>query len=368
SNDWPLYDGSALARRGIVVVTVNARLGFEGFTPLDGAPDNRAALDWLAALRWVRDNIAAFGGDPDAVTLAGQSAGGGATAALLTASAARGLFRRAIVLSATTPSLDRELAYRRGARLLHSLGVAPTRAGLASVPEDALVAAAAAAYGPGWRVADPVQRVRNMLVGPPFRLVADAQLGIGEVLDASRAGAGAGVRVLAGHTAAEFTGQFAALGDRVDEAVLDAALAELGGPGPAVRRAYRERYGGLSPAATLGQAYTDAVFRLSNHRLASARRAGGGTTYVYEFSGADAGSAAHGADVPHVFGTAGGPAPEDTGRDLQDAVVLFVTSGEPGWEPYDRGGLVHRFGPDGREPAALAWERDVWPADRIPGR
>ncbi|MFF3332942.1 carboxylesterase family protein [Streptomyces sp. NPDC002888] len=81
----PWYDGSAFNRDGVVVVSVGYRLGIEGFLHLDGAPDNRGVLDWIAALEWVRDNIAGFGGDPDKVTIAGQSAGGGAVLTLLAA-------------------------------------------------------------------------------------------------------------------------------------------------------------------------------------------------------------------------------------------------------------------------------------------
>ncbi|MEU7407191.1 carboxylesterase family protein, partial [Streptomyces sp. NPDC044948] len=76
SSAQPDFDGTVLARAGLVVVTLNHRIGFEGFghVPADGAiahPDNRGLLDQVAALRWVRENIAAFGGDPDNVTLAG---------------------------------------------------------------------------------------------------------------------------------------------------------------------------------------------------------------------------------------------------------------------------------------------------------
>jgi para-nitrobenzyl esterase len=92
----PWYDGGSFARDGVVLVSVGYRLGVQGFLRLEGAPDNRGVLDWLAALEWVRDNIAAFGGDPAKVTVAGQSAGGGAVQTLLATPAARGLFRAAI--------------------------------------------------------------------------------------------------------------------------------------------------------------------------------------------------------------------------------------------------------------------------------
>src|SRR6185437_3011043 len=93
------YDGGPLAARGVVVVTFNHRVGVEGYAYLPGVPANRALLDQVAALRWVRANIAAFGGDPERVTVFGESAGAGAIASLLVMPAAAGLFRRAIAQS-----------------------------------------------------------------------------------------------------------------------------------------------------------------------------------------------------------------------------------------------------------------------------
>ena len=95
----PEYDGSTLARDGVVVVTFNYRVGLEGFGYVEGMPVNRGLLDQVAALEWVRDNIAAFGGDPERVTVFGQSAGGGSVAALLAMPRAAGLFHRAIAQS-----------------------------------------------------------------------------------------------------------------------------------------------------------------------------------------------------------------------------------------------------------------------------
>ncbi len=110
----PLFDAAALARRGLVVVSPNYRLGVEGFVEADGAPSNRGLLDQLAALRWVQENAAAFGGDPGRVTVAGESAGGGSVAALTAARPAKDLFTRVIAASPPAGFQTRELAAQLG--------------------------------------------------------------------------------------------------------------------------------------------------------------------------------------------------------------------------------------------------------------
>src|SRR5215469_10170018 len=94
-----MYDGYPFARDGVVLVTINYRLGIDGFALLPGTPPNRGLLDQVAALEWVRDNIAAFGGDPDNVTIFGESAGGMSAMTLLGMPRASGLFRRVIAQS-----------------------------------------------------------------------------------------------------------------------------------------------------------------------------------------------------------------------------------------------------------------------------
>ncbi|MES2946418.1 MAG: carboxylesterase family protein, partial [Pseudomonadota bacterium] len=94
-----LYDGQGFAHQGVVFVSFNYRVGVDGFMHLPGAPDNRGLLDQLAALRWVKENISAFGGDPDAITVGGSSAGAGALTCLLGLQASQGLFRRVILQS-----------------------------------------------------------------------------------------------------------------------------------------------------------------------------------------------------------------------------------------------------------------------------
>src|SRR5580692_11063152 len=106
----PGYDGTPFASGGAVFVSCNYRLGMEGFALIDGAPANRGLLDAVAALRWVRDNIGSFGGDPGCVTVFGESAGAGVIAALLAMDDAKGLFRRAIAQSVPGTFFSAELA------------------------------------------------------------------------------------------------------------------------------------------------------------------------------------------------------------------------------------------------------------------
>ena len=129
------YDGSALARRGdVVVVTINYRLGPFGFFHLDGptqgavpATGNEGLLDVVAALRWVQANIDTFGGDPANVTIFGQSAGGMSVAALMTMTAATGLYHKAIMQSAPGAlTFDRDQASALGAEMIEGLGVGAT--------------------------------------------------------------------------------------------------------------------------------------------------------------------------------------------------------------------------------------------------
>src|SRR5437763_5992437 len=146
-----LYGGSRLAARGdVVVVTVNYRLGVLGFLAhrdladeaCGGAAGNWGLLDQVAALRWVRENIAAFGGDPGNVTIFGESAGGMSVADLLVMPSARGLFRRAIVQSGPPNATTIERAEEVTAKLVAELGVA-SPAALRDVPTQAILDAQA---------------------------------------------------------------------------------------------------------------------------------------------------------------------------------------------------------------------------------
>ena len=151
SASQPLYDGRRLVESGdVVVVTVNYRVGALGFLDLSSFNSARRRFDSniglrdvLAALAWVRDNIAAFGGDPHKVTLFGESAGAGVVTTLLASPAAEGLFAGAIAQSSPATSVyDRSRGRRAAAALLDKLGIAPSEAErLVDAPTATILAA-----------------------------------------------------------------------------------------------------------------------------------------------------------------------------------------------------------------------------------
>lgn len=289
----PLYDGAALARRGVVVVTINYRLGPLGYfvhPALEAgradAPANFGLLDQIAALRWVQRHIGAFGGDASRVTVFGQSAGGQSTLALMVSPPARGLFQRAIVQSAYgIPSHTRAQARATGVRIADSLGLPGARATpaqLRALPADKL----ATLDGKGLSLAP------NLIVG-------DAALPR-PILDSFQAGSQAPVPLVIGHTSDE-TSVALAFGIQPDTFVKQLGAARfLVGP----------LYPGVTDDAELGrQVVRDAVWAAYARRLSylhSARV----PTWRYYYSLVPSGAqprppgVAHGAEVPAVFDNA----------------------------------------------------------------
>ncbi|MBE1493814.1 para-nitrobenzyl esterase [Amycolatopsis lexingtonensis] len=336
-----LYDGRAFARDGVVLVTVNYRLGIPGFLVLDGAPDNRGLLDVLAALRWVRDAIGAFGGDPGNVTVFGQSAGATLTAGLLATPEAKGLFRRAIVQSGSgTGAFTPEQARRVTAAAAAALGTEPTAEAFAAIPDDRLVAVTPALSGVDLRTATAT----DPLVGlSPFSLVlpvqpADAQGDDVELL--------IGTTTEEGHLYLVPQGKF---DGSTDADVLAVAAASRDDPEAAVaelRAARPDASPGELRSALLG----DALFGAGTARLIAAHAPG--PTYVYSFAHRSTAldgrlGAAHTVELPFVFDVADepwlhgdtgllgpGPAPAGLAARVHRAWVGFARTGDPGWAPH----------------------------------
>ena len=182
------YDGSRFARDGVVCVTINYRVGAEGFLYLEDGTANLGLLDQVAALEWVRDNIAAFGGDPDNVTIFGQSAGAMSVGTLLSMPGAKGLFRRAIAESgAADRVVSADVALRIGRELAERLGVPATRDAIAAVPSDRLIAAQSELKADMLAHPDPTRWGTDVVASAlPWQPVVDGDVIPGHPIDADR--------------------------------------------------------------------------------------------------------------------------------------------------------------------------------------
>jgi para-nitrobenzyl esterase len=355
-----MYDGSRFARDGVVCVTLNYRLGFEGFGLIEGAPANRGLLDQVAALQWVRDNIAAFGGDPDQVTVAGESAGAMCVTTLLSMPAADGLFRRAIAQSGAGHNVLRPAtAAKVTAALAQRLGVTASAEAFAAVPIDDLVAAQAELTASIVAAPNPAvwDEIATHLL--PCEPVIDGEVVPSRPIDRLVDGAGAEVDVLIGSNSDEHAFFLVPTGavDRVNDGWLSMVLAVVGADAAAVTAAYRADRPGASPGELMVAAIGDWYFRVPAIRVAEARTAHGSDTHVYEFGwrspqfGARLG-ACHALELGFVFDNlddpsgeplAGSAPPQALADEMHAAWVGFVTSGDPGWAPYGAGRAVRRF-------------------------
>jgi para-nitrobenzyl esterase len=338
----PWYDGSAFNRDGVVVVSVGYRLGIEGFLHLPDAPDNRGVRDWIAALEWVGENIASFGGDPAKVAVAGQSAGGGAVQTLLATPAARGLFRAAVSVSgAVMRPQGREVAEAVTRLFTARTGVPATAAALRDLPDGALLA-----HQDALNAAGPDRGSLPMLALAPF---ADGDLVPVPVTEAlTTGGAGADVPLIAGFTAHEFNGFLRPGATDDDLSLLLAALGLDEEHARLFRDTYADRAG--DPAALMGQAVTDTTFRAPTLEIADARARNGAPTWLYQFDWAGtapgfAGSAYHCIDLPFAFdlldaegvtAALGQDPPQHLADSLHAAWVSFVRDLDPGaaWPRY----------------------------------
>lgn len=381
SGNERLYDGQHLARRGdVVVVTINYRVGALGFLwheqlmdGEDSASGNYGTRDQLAALEWVRAQIGAFGGDPDNITIFGESAGGFSVSTLMAVTAAAGQFRRAIPQSgAGHHALPLPLAREVGRRVCAVLEVNPESAAeaLRGIPaQDILDAQNAILESPDtlpltWRYS------------MPFCPVID-----GDFLDVIpivgiQQGRGKDVDLMSGTVEDEWTTLAAFYGfNEITEELARQTLAlrtGSAGQGNLVYDSYRDvrasRDQAIDALSVWDAALTDFIFRIPADRLldAHANAGGDGGTYGYLFTQQSPAMdgrlrAGHGIDMPFVFGTKR-EAPDFVGSEPQtdqleglvmDAWIAFARTGNPsttalpGWPQWreDRR-YTMVFGPD----------------------
>ena len=219
----PWYDGSRFARDGIVCVTINYRVGAEGFLYLGEGHANRGLLDQIAALEWVRNNIAAFGGDPGNVTIFGESAGAMSIGTLLAIPRAEGLFRRAIAQSGAAHAvMSAASAMRVGQQLSARLGVVPSLEAIAAVPLDRLLHAQAALHADLDAQPTPERWGHEVAVSQmPWQPVIDGAVLPARPIDRIAAGAAAGVDVLVGANTDEHR-MFLVTSGAIDQGTLEA--------------------------------------------------------------------------------------------------------------------------------------------------
>ena len=388
SGSTSMYDGSAFARDGVVLVTLNYRLHALGFLALDGlfggaeGTGNLGILDQIAALRWVRDNIAAFGGDPDNVTIFGESAGAMSVGTLLGTPSASGLFHRAILESgASRHNLSPATAQRVAERTLEVLEVAPGDwDALRAVPVDRIVQAslqvgtleAAAVLGDE----------ANLRM--PYMPVVDGSTRDQLPIDLVRLGAARGVDVLVGFNAEEWRLFIWGMPEELQAVIPPPNVAPYfersGRDVDEIVKVYAEARPDADDLDVLAAIESDQIFGIPAIRLAEALVEHDPDVWMYRFSWrtpvlGGALGACHALELPFVFETlddarelVSDDAPEDLARSVHGAWVRFAATGNPNggdlpaWPRYDvETRPVMDFGVERRllhDPSSL--ERQLW--------
>lgn len=350
------YDGRRFARDGVVCVTINYRLGVDGFLFLGGGSANLGMLDQIAALQWVQQNIAAFGGDPDNVTIFGESAGGMSVGTLLSMPLAQGLFRRAIAESgAGHHVISSATAQKVGQYLAEKLGVEATLESIAAVPLDQLIMAQVELSGDVFNRPDPARWGEVAANQMPFEPVIDGEVLPARPIDRIAGGASANVDVLVGTNSEEERLFMVPNGtiNNINDDILAGTIAAYGLPVAETLAAYRADRAGANAGDLFEAIVTDWFFRVPAIRLAEAHARNNGRTYMYEFAWRSPQfdgrlGACHGLEIPFVFDTLdigeletllGDNPPQQIADAMHATWVRFATSGDPGWSQYD---LNHR--------------------------
>jgi para-nitrobenzyl esterase len=340
----PLYNFANLVRRGdIVAVGVNHRLGAFGYLNLaelletEAESANVGTLDLVAALEWVRDNIAAFGGDPGNVTVFGSSGGAHKVSMLFGMPEAAGLYHRAMLMSVADPGKARSLAETTqvAEALLIELGLTHADAdALRAVPMKILDGAQAALFR-----RESTNPWRQVLL---FLAVFDGLSVPSQPIDALAAGISSDVPILIGTTRDEVANPMPLRGDIQpnSEQFLRSWLDDqIGDAGYAIAQAYRAIRAGTDPTGLVRAIVTDHFFRIPSIRFADAALAGGNQVHMYLFTQPDprlGDLSPHAWELPFFFDNvdlapaADIPGGSELAARTADALIAFARHGDPG--------------------------------------
>lgn len=345
-----VYDGTAFAKQGVVLVTINYRLGIEGFLPIPGAATNIGLRDQLAAIKWIKDNAAAFGGDPNNITVFGESAGAMTISNLVASPLSDGLFQRAIIESghgAMVRSIaDAQVLVKRLAKMLR---IAPDLSGFKSrTPAECLTALK--------KVSLPTSGInlknsegRDPAFGLSRFLPVYGDDVLPEPTEAALAkGAGAKIDVLIGTNIEEMNLYFVPSGVRkkIGKFLANMAVKMSEPKAKDLLKAYGINDKDKRPGDAFTTALTDLVFRLPARRFARLHQ---GRTHMYEFTWRSAAyggtlGACHAMELPFAFNTlstvagAKGLAGENPPQDLADRMnklwADYAKTGDLPWPEY----------------------------------
>jgi len=348
-----VYDGASFARNGVVCVTINYRLGAQGFLHLaDHFPEfaesgNAGILDQIAALKWVQQNIAAFGGDPSRVTIGGESAGGMSVSSLMATSQAKGLFTQAIPQSgAGHNGISAKTATVIAGEVLRRLDVKPgDSAALAKVTDEKLFEVQLEVMllmgGPEAEIFGEV--ATSMM---PFQPTYGTQVLPQKPIDAIAAGSAVGIKVLTGATMQESLVFVVAMAEMFNEEMLEASVTQTFGSaekGQAALELYRAHRPSALPFQITAAVETDRMFIVPARRLADAQLKHSPDVWMYRFDWASllydgAFGACHALELVFVFNNlhdsaatymCGDHAPQSVAEAMHQAWVTFVKTGNP---------------------------------------
>jgi para-nitrobenzyl esterase len=349
SGSVPTYDGSAFVRNGdVVVVTINYRLGVLGFLNLDslggaekGFTNNCGLLDQIAALQWVRDNIASFGGDPENITVFGESAGAMSIGVLLAMPEAKGLFRRAILESGAAQNvLSAERATRIAGKLLMALNVSNVDT-LLDIPADQILAAQT--------------QVSQTTTGLAFQPTVDGRTLPEKPLNAISHGSAPSISLVIGTNRDEM--RLFTLMDPAQATFDQSSLDKQFGPRAGeVANVYQAAHPGESLSDAWVDILTDRTFRIPAIRLAERQSTQASSVWMYRFDWASpafggALKSCHALELPFVWDnldkpglsmfTQGATGIQPLADVMHSTWIAFARTGDPSipalpdWPPYD---------------------------------